>query len=245
MGLISVKDKVILVTGATRGIGRAVAEAYLKEGAIVYGTGSSASSIERISGSGINAMVADVKQPGAVREVIDEIRKEHGILHCLVNNAGISSKTPASSFKEDEMEDIINTNFKGLFRACQAYYKAQKKDGGNIINVASVLGFVGTPLASIYSGTKGAVVQLTRNLAIEWVNSGFRVNAICPGFIETDMTEAMRSRDSILEAALSGIPMKKLGKPEDLAGAAIFLASDASSYMTGQFMIIDGGMTSW
>ena len=132
-----------------------------------------------------------------------------------------------------------------MFRACQAYYKVQKKAGGCIINVGSILGLVGTSLASVYCGTKGAVVQMTKALAIEWAGNNFRVNAILPGFIETDMTEGMRSRPQVLDGALQMIPMKKLGQPRDLLGAAIYLSSDAASYMTGQNIVVDGGMTAW
>lgn len=240
---IDVQGKSILITGASRGIGRALAESFVEGGAHVYGTGRTLESIAWMKDQKVQGRTADVSRPGAVAEVIDEIVKSHGKLDCLINNAGISSNTPASAFKDEEMDRIIDTNFKGVFRACQAYYKAQKKFGGSIINIASVLGIVGTPLASIYSGTKGAVVQLTRALAIEWAGSNFRINAICPGFIDTDMTTNIKDKPAVLEKAVSIIPMKRLGKPEEIAGAALFLASDASTYMTGQLIVIDGGMT--
>ncbi len=242
--ILSVKDKTIIVTGASRGIGRAIAETLRDRGAVVYGTGSRPESIEWMNAdSAVQGRVANVREPGAMAEIIQEVHDKHGRLDVLINNAGIASNTPASSFKEDEMEAIIDTNFKGLFRACQAYYKLQRKSGGgNIINVASILGLVGTTLASVYCGTKGAVINMTRALAVEWASSGFRLNCICPGFIETDMTEMIQKRPAVMEKMLEAVPMKRIGRPDDLVGAAVFLASDASKYMTGQTVVVDGGM---
>lgn len=241
--LFSFQDRVILITGAGRGIGKAFAEAFHKRGAIVYGTGSRKESADNMSAFGIQGRVADATDPDAMPGLMDEIMQKHGRLDCLINNSGISSDTPASFFKEDEMEKILNTNVKGVFRACQAYFKAHRKKGGVIVNVASVLGLYGFPLASIYSASKGGVIQLTRALAIEWASSGFRLNALCPGFIETDMTARMTGKAEYKSKAEEGIPMKRIGKPEDLVGAALFLASPASSYMTGQVLIVDGGLT--
>lgn len=239
----ALENKTVLVTGASRGIGRAIAEGFRDHGAIVYGTGRAPASIEWMAGAGIQGRAADVTAAGAVATVIDEIVAKHGRLDCLLNNAGIASNTPSGSMKEDEMEQIINTNFKGVFRACQAYYKAQRRSGGVIVNTASILGLIGTPLAGVYCGTKGAVIQVTRALAIEWASAGFRVNAIAPGFIDTDMTEMIKKRPSILEKMVSGIPLGRMGKPEDIVGAALYLASDLSAYVTGQVLVVDGGVT--
>jgi 3-oxoacyl-[acyl-carrier protein] reductase len=115
--------------------------------------------------------------------------------------------------------------YTGVFRSCQAYYKHHKKDGGNIINVSSVLGMVGSKLASVYSGTKGAVISLSKALAIEWCNSGYRVNVICPGLIDTEMTDMIKNKDYIMNQVLAGIPMGRLGKPEEILGAVQFLVS--------------------
>ena len=130
-----------------------------------------------------------------------------------------------------------------MFRTCQAYYKTHRHIGGNIINVSSVLGLVGYSLSSIYSGTKGAAIQLTKSLAAEWINNNFRLNAICPGFIDTDMNKMIKDKQTVMDKVNQSIPMKKLGSPEDITGAAIYLASDASKYVTGQIIVIDGGLT--
>ena len=241
--LFDVAGKTVLITGASRGIGKALAEAFRDAGAVVYGAGSREESVSWMADAQIRPCVIDVTRPNMAREVIDDIRAEHGRLDCLINNAGISSNTPASAFKEEEMERIIDTNFKGVFRACQAYYRAQKRDGGVIINVSSALGLVGYMLASVYSGTKGAVISLTKSLSLEWSGSNFRVNAICPGFVETDMTAGMTKNKSVMDQVTAFVPMKRIGKPEEVAGAAIYLASEGASYVTGQIIVVDGGMT--
>ncbi len=241
--LFSVKNRTVLITGASRGIGRVLAEGFQKRGAIVYGTGSRPDSVAWMEAAGIRGRVADVSEPGSTEAVVREILEAHGALDCLLNNAGISSRTPASRFKEDEMEKIISTNFKGVFRTCQAYYNAQKNKGGVIVNVASVVALVGVPLASIYSGTKGAVISMSRELAIEWAKSNFRVNCLLPGMVDTDMTAMIKDRPNIREQVVAGIPMGRMGNPADMLGAALFLASDASAYITGQSLIVDGGLT--
>lgn len=233
-----------MITGASRGIGRALAEGFRDAGAIVYGTGSKPESIEWMMSSDIQGRVADISKPGTMQPIIEEIKSKHSKLDCLINNAGIAVNIPASAFKEEDIYRIIDTNFVGMFRTCQAYYKAHKLMGGNIINISSVLGLVGYSLSSIYSGTKGAAIQLTKSLAAEWIGNNFRVNVICPGFIDTDMNKMIKDKPQVFETVSSNIPMRRLGKPEDILGAAIFLSSEASSYMTGQVLVVDGGLTS-
>lgn len=243
MNIFDVSGKTVLITGASRGIGKSMALAFRDAGAVVYGTGSREETVEWMKGEKIYGRAADISKAGTILPVIEEIKKSHGRLDCLINNAGIASNTPASAMKDDEMYKIIDTNFTGMFRACQAYYKTHKLIGGNIINISSVLGLVGYSLASVYSGTKGAAIQLTRALAAEWINNNFRLNAICPGFIDTDMNKMIKDKQHVFEKVSQGIPMKRLGSPEDISGAAIFLASGASSYMTGQVITVDGGLT--
>ncbi|BDA77086.1 short-chain dehydrogenase [Leptospira kobayashii] len=242
MKLFDITGKTVLITGASRGIGKSIALGFRDAGAIVYGAGSRPESIEWMDKEGINGVVIDVRSEKDAFNAIGKIREKHGKLNCLINNAGIATNTPASGFKEEELQNMIQTNYTGVFRNCQAYYKHHKKDGGNIINVASVLGMVGSKLASVYSGTKGAVISLSKALAIEWCNSGYRVNVICPGLIDTDMTDMIKDKEYILNQVLAGIPMGRLGDPEDILGAAIYLASDASKYVTGQTLVVDGGL---
>jgi 3-oxoacyl-[acyl-carrier protein] reductase len=241
--LLDISGRSVLITGASRGIGRALAEGFLEAGAIVYGTGSKEDSIEWMKGTGIEGRVADISKAGTMLPIIEEIKAKHGKLDCLINNAGIAVNTPALGFKDEEIYKIIDTNFVGMFRTCQAYYKTHRLIGGNIINISSVLGLVGYSLSSIYSGTKGAAIQLTKSLAAEWINNNFRLNAICPGFIDTDMNKMIKDKTSVMEKMNASIPMKRMGSPEDLTGAAIYFASDASKYVTGQIIVVDGGIT--
>ncbi len=235
--------KTILVTGASRGIGRALALGFRDAGGIVYGTGTKDASVAWMAGEKMEGRAVDVTDSGKMAAVIQEISAKHGKLDVLVNNAGIATNTPASAIKDADMERMIDVNFKGVFRACQAFYKAQKKNGGGaIVNVASILGLVGFPLSAVYCGTKGAIVQMTKALALEWASSGFRINALCPGFIDTDMTEMIKQKESLMEWYKTVIPMKRLGQPEEMVGPTLFLASDAASYMTGQTLVVDGGI---
>jgi 3-oxoacyl-[acyl-carrier protein] reductase len=237
-------QKTVLITGATRGIGKGVAIAFAEAGWIVYGTGRNLANSEWAAEKKVILKEADVADQPRMAEIMQDIKDKHGRLDCLINNAGVASNTPASALGDEEIAKIIDTNFKAVFTCCQSYYKMQRKSGGgNIINISSVLGIVGTSLASVYSGTKGAVISMTKALAIEWANSGFRVNAICPGFIDTDMTDMLKKRESVMAKMLEYIPLKRLGTPEDIAAPAIMLASDGAAYITGQIIVVDGGLT--
>ena len=244
------EGKVAIITGASRGIGKGIAEVFAQHGANVAFTYSSsvesAMALENelnalgIKAKGYQSNAADFNE---AQTFVDAVIAEFGTVDILINNAGISLNKPGSHLSEKEMNDLIDINFKAVFRASQAYYKSHKQIGGNIINIASVLGLRGFTLATVYSGTKGAVIQLTLACAAEWIRSGFRLNAICPGFIDTDMVGNMKSKEALMEGIKSRIPMGRMGKPEELLGTAIFLASDASSYINAQTIVVDGGMT--
>lgn len=234
-------NKTVLITGASRGLGKTMALAFKEAGALVTGTGSRPESVAWMDAAGIAPAAADMSVAGSMDPIIAGIVETHGRLDVLINNAGINLNVPAAMVKEEQMEELLAVNVKGLFRACQAYHRAQRKKGGVIVNVASLAGFLGTPLNVIYSATKGAVLQLTRSLAMEWAGANFRVNALCPGVFDTEMSDRVTKNENMLKQLEAVIPMKRIGDPDDLVGPAMFLASDASRYMTGQLVIVDGG----
>ena len=242
MNLLDVSNKTFLTTGASRGIGFGIAKQLAQAGAISYGTARKTDDFAAMEQAGIKPLQADVTDAASIKAAVEKVRADHERLDCLVNNAGVAADLPASAIKPELTDKLIDTNFKGVFYACQAYHKAQRKQGGIIINVASVLGLRGFPLSSVYCGTKGAVVQLTKSLASEWTASGWRINTICPGFIDTDMTEMIKRKEEYTKAMEAKIPMRRIGKVEDIAGAVVFLASDAAAYMTGSELVIDGGI---
>ncbi|MEQ9364797.1 MAG: SDR family oxidoreductase, partial [Leptospirales bacterium] len=211
-------------------------------GARVTGTGSRPESVQWMQAAGISPAVADLTDGDSMHAVIHGAIERHGRLDVLINNAGINRNVPASMVKADQIDELFDVNVKGLFRACQIYQKAQRKSGGGVIvNVASIAGFLGAPLNSVYSATKGAVLQLTRSLALEWAGSNFRVNALCPGVIDTEMSNRVTQSADMLEQLEATIPLKRVGRPEEMIGPAMYLASEASSYMTGQLLVVDGG----
>lgn len=243
MSILSVKDKIIFITGASRGLGKTIATNLKAEGAVVIGTSTSEEGVQSLENLGIIGKKVDVTEQGVFEPIFQELKTKYGRIDCIINNAGLATNTPASGFKEDELRNILDTNFTGVFRSCQAYYKIQKKEGGNIINFSSVLGMVGSPLASIYSGAKGGVIALSKALAIEWASNGFRVNSVSPGFFDTDMTSMIKKKPEVMEKFVSVIPMKRMGEPIELVGICQFLASNASTYVTGQNFVIDGGFS--
>lgn len=234
------RGRAVLVTGASRGIGRAIAESFVRAGAeAVYGTSRSEQSARAMEEFGVHGRVADVRDRAAAEALVGEIIGKHGRLHCLVNNAGMLSSTPASALKPEAVEEILDTNCKAALWSAQAYYRHQRRRGGNIINIASVLGFRGLRGSSIYCASKGALLQLTRALSAEWAPYGWRVNAVCPGLIDTEMSAG--GPDHSLAQTM--IPLRRVGTVEDIVGPVLFLASDASRYVTGQSLVVDGGMT--
>jgi 3-oxoacyl-[acyl-carrier protein] reductase len=244
---MSESEKVALVTGATRGIGRAIALALGQQGHTVIGTATSTEGAERISaafaaagmkGKGVVLNVADAE---SITETIAAINAEFGAPQIVVNNAGITRDNLMLRMKDDEWGDVINTNLSAIFRVTKACLKGMTKARwGRIINISSVVGSMGNPGQANYAAAKAGLEGFSRALAAEIASRNITVNAIAPGFIETDMTQALPEAQR--ELLLKQVPAGRLGQPEDIASAVAFLASDAASYITGTTLHVNGGM---
>ncbi|RUO31726.1 3-oxoacyl-ACP reductase [Aliidiomarina sedimenti] len=243
--MFSLNEQVALVTGASRGIGRAVAEALAEQGAFVVGTATSEKGAQAISdylGEKGTGMVLNVADAASVEQVISEIQKVHGGLDILVNNAGITKDNLLMRMKEDDWNEVLNTNLTSVFRTCKAVMRGMmKKRNGRIINIGSVVGTTGNPGQANYCAAKAGLVGFTKSLAKEIAARGVTVNAVAPGFIDTDMTKALT--DEQKESIFSGIPAARLGKPEEIAAAVVFLASPGAAYITGETIHVNGGMS--
>ncbi|MFD0949972.1 3-oxoacyl-ACP reductase FabG [Paraperlucidibaca wandonensis] len=244
---MSESEKVALVTGATRGIGRAIALALGQQGHTVVGTATTAEGAERISaafaeagvkGKGVVLNVADAE---SIDQTIAVINAEFGAPQIVVNNAGITRDNLMLRMKADEWDDVINTNLSAIFRVTKACLKGMTKARwGRIINISSVVGSMGNPGQANYAAAKAGLEGFSRALAAEIASRNITVNSIAPGFIETDMTQALPEAQR--ELLLKQVPAGRLGQPEDIASAVAFLASDAASYITGTTLHVNGGM---
>jgi 3-oxoacyl-[acyl-carrier protein] reductase len=241
---IDLTGKNAVVTGSTRGIGRAVAEALAAAGARVAVVGrdkEKASSVAGEIGKGATGFACDVGDTASVAQLITDVEKEFGGIDILVNNAGITRDNLVMRLKDEDWDDVQNANLRGAFAAIRAAARGMmKKRAGRIINMASVVGLMGNKGQANYAASKAGLIALTKSVAKELGSRNILVNAIAPGYIETEMTDAMTPE---ARAALSGmIPLERLGKTSDIASAVVFLASDHASYITGQVLVIDGGM---
>ena len=240
-------DKIVLVTGASRGIGRSIAETLATAGTTVIGTATSDGGAEAISayfqemglkGFGKKLNVAD---PDSISSVLKEITEEHGAVAVLVNNAGITRDNLLMRMKDDEWDDIINTNLSSVFRLSKACLRGMMKArSGRIISIASVVGATGNAGQCNYAAAKAGIVGFSKSLAREVGSRGITVNVVAPGFIDTDMTKALS--DEQRTSMTSTIPLGGLGQPNDIANAVLFLASDMGNYVTGETLHINGGM---
>lgn len=246
---VDLKGQTALVTGASRGLGRAIALAFGKAGANVACVARSADKLKETvdavvaAGGSAEAFTCDVNDGKSVDEVVDKVVARFGGLQILVNNAGITRDTLLPRMEDAQWDEVINTNLRGAFLFTRAASRVMMSARyGRIINMASVSGAViGNPGQANYSASKAALHGFTRTVARELGGRKVTVNAIAPGFIESDMTAALG--DAILDEVQKRIPAKRLGKPEDIANATLFLAAPASAYITGQLLVVDGGMT--
>jgi 3-oxoacyl-[acyl-carrier protein] reductase len=230
--------RVALVTGASRGIGHAIAEQLVRDGAKVIGTSTSADGVKRVPGAG---KVLDVRNAADCDRVLEEIRKEHGDIAILVNNAGITRDNLALRMKDAEFDEVIDTNLRAVFRLSRAVMRGMMKARwGRIINITSVVGASGNAGQANYAAAKSAVVGMTKSLARELGSRNITVNCVAPGFIDTDMTRALSEDQK--NALLGQIPLGRLGTPQDVASAVAYLASPAAGYVTGALLHVNGGM---
>jgi len=240
------KDKVVLVTGASRGIGHAIASKFAQQGAYVIGTATTEGSAKKITASFEannllgKGLVLNIAEKSSV-ENFESNLKELNTPDVLVNNAGITRDNLLMRMKDEEWEDVVNTNLTGMYRVTKLCLRAMMKARyGRIINISSVVGLSGNAGQSNYAATKAGMIGFTRSLAREVGSRGITVNAVAPGFIETDMTAVLS--DELKQNYLKSIPLGRFGKPEDVAGAVLFLCSDYASYITGEVIHVNGGM---
>ena len=241
---MTLKGKVALVTGASRGIGKAIALRLVEQGATVIGTATSEKGAEAISaylGESGQGQALNVTSADSISALFDFIKAEFGQVDILVNNAGITRDNLMMRMKDGEWDDIIDTNLSSLFRVSKPCMRGMMKARwGRIINIGSVVGSMGNGGQVNYAAAKAGLIGFTKSLAQEVASRGITVNAVAPGFIATDMTDALN--DEQREATLSAVPMGRLGKPEEIAAAVAFLASEDASYITGVTLHVNGGM---
>ncbi|HMN20461.1 MAG TPA: 3-oxoacyl-ACP reductase FabG [Ottowia sp.] len=238
--------QVALVTGASRGIGAAIAQELATRGLKVVGTATTEDGAARISAAlaahpGCRGAMLDVNDAPAAESLVESIVREHGALHVLVNNAGITRDMLAMRLKDEDWDAVLDTNLKAVFRLCRAVMRPMMKQRyGRIVSVTSVVGASGNPGQANYAAAKAGVAGMTRALARELGSRGITVNCVAPGFIATDMTAALSDEQ---KAALTGqIPIGRLGRPADVAHAVAYLASPEAAYVTGQELHVNGGM---
>jgi NAD(P)-dependent dehydrogenase (short-subunit alcohol dehydrogenase family) len=248
--LFDLTGQVALVTGASRGFGRSIAGALAGAGADLVLTSRTLKDVEAVAGELASAgrkilpLQADVTQVEDVEEAVRRAVATLGRIDVLINNAGINIRKPALELTETDWDQTLDTNVKGCFRVAKAvgrHMVARQK--GCIVNIASMLASVTLPERAAYASSKGGLVQMTRTLAVEWAPYNVRVNAICPGPFLTDLNRVILNDPEKVKFFMDRMPMKRFGKPEELHGAAIFLASEASSFITGTTIYVDGGWT--
>jgi 3-oxoacyl-[acyl-carrier protein] reductase len=241
---IDLSGRTALVTGSTRGIGRAIAETLTEAGARVAVVGrdlARAAEAATAIGGGAEGFSCDVADPASVVALVEGVEKSFGQIDILVNNAGLTRDNILFRIKDDDWDAVLDANLRGAFVAIRAASRGMmKRRWGRIINIASVVGITGNKGQSNYAASKAGLIGFTKSVAKEYASRGVLVNCVAPGFIETDMTAALP--DEARASLLQDIALGRLGRPEDVAGAVLFLASDLAGYITGQVLVVDGGM---
>ncbi|ART79355.1 3-oxoacyl-ACP reductase FabG [Oceanisphaera avium] len=241
---MSVSKKLVLVTGASRGIGRATAELFAARGAFVVGTATSEQGAQAISeylGEQGSGLVLNVTDAASLEQFLSDVKSQFGEIDILVNNAGITRDNLLMRMKDDEWQDIIDTNLTSVFRLSKAVLRAMmKKRFGRIISIGSVVGTMGNGGQANYAAAKAGLIGFSKSLAREVASRGITVNVVSPGFIETDMTQALS--DDQKAGILSQVPAGRLGAAKEIASAVAFLASEEAAYITGETLHVNGGM---
>ncbi len=248
---VSLEGKAAIVTGGSKGIGRAIALAFAEAGASVALAARGQEDLDRaakeVEAAGGRALpvVTDVSDPEAVQNLVDRTVEAFGTVDILVNNAGAAPfMSTVDQIRESGFEKYFRINFMGALYATKAVGQVMLPKGeGCVLNVASVAGFIASPGLSYYSTAKAALINLTKTVAREWASSGIRVNAVAPGWVETEMNEQARQFPEFFQGALASIPLGRWAKPEDIVGPVVFLCSPAAAFITGSVLVVDGGQT--
>ncbi|MEX0741405.1 MAG: 3-oxoacyl-[acyl-carrier-protein] reductase [Phycisphaeraceae bacterium] len=237
-----------LVTGASRGIGEAIARTLASQGRLVVCAARSADKLEQVKqaieqdGGQAATATCDISDATRLAQLVESVVKEHGRLDILVNNAGITRDNLMLRMSDEEFDDVIQTNLRSVFVTCRAVLRPMMRSRwGRIVNIGSVSGIVGNAGQANYAAAKAGVIGLTKSIAKEMASKGITANVVAPGFIQTDMTDALPQvvKDHVLKAT----PAARFGQPEEIAGAVAYLCSDTAGYVTGQVLTVDGGMT--
>jgi 3-oxoacyl-[acyl-carrier protein] reductase len=242
------EQRVAVVTGASRGIGEAIAHALAEQGRHVVCVARNAEKLEavaaaiRAAGGSASVMTCDMSDAAAITGLIETVAKAHGRLDILVNNAGITRDNLLLRMSDEEFDDVIQTNLRGVFVACRAALRPMMRGKwGRVINLGSVSGIVGNAGQANYAAAKAGLAGFTRSLGKEMAGKNITANVVAPGFIQTDMTDVLPQQ--VKDGALKAIPLARFGQPQEIASAVAYLASDDAGYVTGQVLAVDGGMT--